>query len=99
MAVADVMIGNSSAGIIEAASFGTPVINVGNRQLLRERNLNVFDVEADVEQLKAALQSARNIGRFPEVNIYGDGKSSERIAHLLASAPLTQTLLEKICVY
>src|SRR5690606_38057240 len=44
MARADLMAGNSSAGIIEAASFGTPVLNVGPRQNLRERNANVVDV-------------------------------------------------------
>ena len=99
MAAADVMIGNSSSGIIEAASFGTPVINVGNRQRLRERNLNVFDVDADTEQLIAALKQARSVGKFPATNVYGDGKSAERITHLLASLPLDRSLLEKICAY
>ena len=38
------LVGNSSAGIIEAATFGCPVINIGDRQSGRERNANVIDV-------------------------------------------------------
>ncbi|WOK35108.1 UDP-N-acetylglucosamine 2-epimerase [Sphingomonas sp. C3-2] len=88
MAVADVMIGNSSAGIIEAASFGTPVINVGMRQNFRQRNANVIDVEANALNLDAALQDVVRKGRFPIANIYGDGMSNTRIADLLASVPI-----------
>ncbi len=41
---ASVLIGNSSAGIIEAASFALPVLNLGDRQKNRERNPNVLDL-------------------------------------------------------
>ncbi len=43
----DVMIGNSSSGIMEAASFALPVVNVGMRQQGRERARNILDVPAD----------------------------------------------------
>jgi GDP/UDP-N,N'-diacetylbacillosamine 2-epimerase (hydrolysing) len=99
MAIADVMIGNSSSGIIEAASFGTPVINVGNRQRLRERNHNVRDVDASEEQIGAALAQVRQSGRFAQRNLYGDGQSARRIAQLLAEIPLPTTLLDKACAY
>ena len=39
-----VLVGNSSSGIIEAATFGIPVVNIGDRQAGRERNGNVVDV-------------------------------------------------------
>ncbi|HDS09791.1 MAG TPA: UDP-N-acetylglucosamine 2-epimerase (hydrolyzing), partial [Firmicutes bacterium] len=42
-----VLIGNSSSGIIEAASFSTPVVNIGIRQFGRERNENVLDVKSE----------------------------------------------------
>jgi GDP/UDP-N,N'-diacetylbacillosamine 2-epimerase (hydrolysing) len=99
MAHADVMIGNSSAGIIEAASFGTPVVNVGSRQQLRERSENVIDVEADPGSLDAALAEVRTRGRLAGANVYGDGRAAERIADLLATLPVTRSVLEKCCAY
>jgi GDP/UDP-N,N'-diacetylbacillosamine 2-epimerase (hydrolysing) len=99
MAAADVMIGNSSAGIIEAATFGTPVINVGNRQRLRERNHNVRDAEATEPELTAALLAARQSGRFACDNLYGDGQTAGRLTELLAGLPLPLSLLDKACVY
>ncbi|MFC1768272.1 UDP-N-acetylglucosamine 2-epimerase [Nanoarchaeota archaeon] len=47
MSISSLMIGNSSAGIIEAPSFGLPVINIGSRQKNRERSINVTDVDFD----------------------------------------------------
>jgi GDP/UDP-N,N'-diacetylbacillosamine 2-epimerase (hydrolysing) len=99
MAAADVMIGNSSAGIIEAATFGTPVINVGSRQQLRERNENVLDVAACANAIAEALEKVCGRGRFSDQNIYGDGKSAERIAALLAALELNRSILDKACVY
>lgn len=88
MAAADVMVGNSSAGIIEAATFGTPVINVGPRQNKRERNANVLDAASSADDVSRALVTALERGRFPAGNVYGDGESDSRIAALLASTPL-----------
>lgn len=99
MAQADFMIGNSSAGIIEAATFGTPVVNVGGRQNLRERNRNVADVEIAAEALGAAIDRARAQGRHARENIYGDGHASERIVALLRSVPLGRSVLVKVNAY
>ena len=94
-----VLVGNSSAGIIEAASFGTPVVNVGDRQRLRQRNANVQDVPAQTPAILAALRQALEHGRWPCDNLYGDGHAGERIAHLLATLPITPAVLEKVNVY
>lgn len=99
LAHADVMIGNSSSGIIEAATFGTPVVNIGKRQMLRERNANIVDVEPDGSAIRAALAHSLKRGRFDGTNIYGDGATAPRIVNLLASIPLDQSVLEKYCVY
>ena len=99
MAHADVMIGNSSAGIIEAASVGTPVVNVGSRQRLRERSGNVIDADANPAELDRALAEARARGRLQTGNVYGDGRTAERIASLLATLPVSGSVLEKCCVY
>lgn len=94
-----VLAGNSSAGIIEAASFGTPVVNIGDRQRLRERNPNVSDVAPEAGAIEAALRSALGHGRWPCDNLWGDGRAGERIASLLATLPAGPHLLEKINVY
>ncbi len=99
MAACDFMIGNSSAGIIEAASFGTPVLNLGNRQRLRERNANVVDVPLDESQIIAAMDAALAGGRRLVSNIYGDGKTAQRITALLRHLPINAGLLSKTNAY
>jgi GDP/UDP-N,N'-diacetylbacillosamine 2-epimerase (hydrolysing) len=99
MAHADLMVGNSSAGIIEAASFGTPVLNVGPRQNLRERNANVLDVAADEAALADGVAQALAQGRSAPQNVYGDGRAGERITRLLATLPLEASLLMKVNGY
>ena len=99
MATADLMIGNSSSGIIEAASFGTPVVNVGWRQNLRERNANTFDTAADPAALEAAIRGQLAHGRYPAFNVYGDGQAGHRIAAVLAEKPLDGALMHKVNGY
>ncbi len=96
---AEVLVGNSSSGILEAASLGTPVVNVGSRQHLRQRNANTLDCEASAGAIAAALRQALAHGRWPVQNVYGDGRSGERIAQLLATVPLPRSLLDKANAY
>ncbi|XP_019635775.1 PREDICTED: bifunctional UDP-N-acetylglucosamine 2-epimerase/N-acetylmannosamine kinase-like isoform X1 [Branchiostoma belcheri] len=74
------LIGNSSAGIREAGAFGTPVINLGNRQIGREAGENVLHVrDADT---KGKILHAVNLQyqkQFPCSYIYGDGHAVQRI--------------------
>lgn len=99
MAAANVMIGNSSSGIIEAATFGTPVVNIGTRQYLRERNANVIDVDASETAIDEGVDRALALGHRPPANIYGDGQADVRIADLLASVPLDRHVLRKFNAY
>lgn len=96
---ATLMIGNSSAGIIEAPSFKTPAINVGTRQAGRIRAANVIDTEADPIAIGRAIkraQSAEFLASLRDLeNPYGDGQSAERIADILATTPITPQLLAK----
>ena len=96
---ADVLVGNSSSGIIEAATFGTPVVNVGDRQRLRERNANVTDVDTGQAAVTIALREALRHGRWPCDNVYGDDCAGERIVQLLCELPLDLAVLEKINTY
>lgn len=99
LAASDIMIGNSSSGIIEAATFGTPVINTGSRQNRRERNLNVVDTALDKDAIASAIKSVLSRGRFKEENIYGDGHSGERIVELLKTVSIDGSVLEKCNAY
>jgi GDP/UDP-N,N'-diacetylbacillosamine 2-epimerase (hydrolysing) len=99
MRQADVLVGNSSSGIIEAASVGLPVVNAGPRQNLRERNRNVVDVECRADLVAAAIGQALVQGRHDGSNVYGDGHAGERIAALLTSLPLNPDSRGKVNAY
>lgn len=99
LANADLLIGNSSSGIIEAASFGIPVINVGSRQEGRERSGNVLDVGHSSAELVTAITASLARGRQPLVNVYGDGHAGERIVEWLATLSLDPELLSKRNAY
>jgi UDP-N-acetylglucosamine 2-epimerase (non-hydrolysing)/GDP/UDP-N,N'-diacetylbacillosamine 2-epimerase (hydrolysing) len=96
---AQLLIGNSSSGIMEAASFAIPVVNVGLRQQGRERARNVLDAAANagaiLEQVARASSDdfRRTLGGME--NPYGDGHASERIVEVLVSVKLDETLLIK----
>jgi UDP-N-acetylglucosamine 2-epimerase len=94
---ADVLVGNSSSGIIEAATAGTASVNIGPRQEGRERSgRSVVDAEESVGSIRDALRQALRkrpiIGR---ATVYGDGQAGTRIANILASVPLDDTFRRK----
>jgi GDP/UDP-N,N'-diacetylbacillosamine 2-epimerase (hydrolysing) len=82
------LVGNSSSGIIEAATLGVPVVNIGDRQAGRERNGNVIDVGWDAAAIEQAVQRATSDRAFRRRltgrrNVYGDGRTSQRIVKTL----------------
>lgn len=91
--LADVVIGNSSSGILEAPAVGTPSINVGDRQSGRLRATSIIDCAVDQAEISAALSLVLE-GRFqPDPSIeppYGRGGASNRIANLLQSIDLNK---------
>jgi UDP-hydrolysing UDP-N-acetyl-D-glucosamine 2-epimerase len=99
MAWASAMVGNSSSGVIEAASFGLPVVDVGSRQRGRTAGGNVIRVEADEDAISLAIRRAldpsfRAVARTLE-NPYGDGRAAERIVDRLRAVDLGPKLLLK----
>ena len=96
---ASVLVGNSSAGIIEAATFGTPVVNVGDRQRLRQRNDNVRDVTTEAGPIESAIRYALQHGKWQATNKYGDGTAGSRIVKALLELPLDRSVLEKTNTY
>ncbi|HTA45056.1 MAG TPA: UDP-N-acetylglucosamine 2-epimerase [Bryobacteraceae bacterium] len=95
----DLLLGNSSSGIIESASMELPAVNVGMRQRGRERARNVLDAEPDVNSIvwrvNIALSETFRWSLRGMENPYGDGCASGRIVDVLASAPLGEQLLVK----
>ena len=96
---AAVMVGNSSSGIIEAPSFGLPVVNIGTRQEGRVRASNVIDVGHKRREIADAIRQAVSPG-FSEAleglsNPYGEGNAAPVIVDRLAEVSLGHRLLMK----
>ncbi len=77
------VMGNSSSGIVEAASFSKYVINLGIRQLGREHSTNVIHCNINKAEIFKAIQKIEKLPQLGGVNIYGDGKASNRILKVL----------------
>lgn len=99
LAQVSAMVGNSSSGIVEAASFKLPVVNVGSRQAGRIRPRNVVDVECGRHAIGEGIRQATS----PEfrdslvdlVNPYGDGHAAKRIVERLRTVSLDSRLIVK----
>jgi len=93
------LVGNSSSGIMETASFALPTVNVGLRQQGRERAQNVLDSAAQVEEILGAIELARTHEFRQSLlgmsNPYGEGFASETIVRVLTTVALDQELLMK----
>jgi UDP-hydrolysing UDP-N-acetyl-D-glucosamine 2-epimerase len=98
---AGVLVGNSSAALIEAAALRLPAVDVGRRQAGRERPNNVITADSESpDRLATALRAAAAIDRRAITHPYGDGRAGERIARLLAEVdPLARDLLRKRSTY
>ncbi len=101
---AAVWIGNSSSGIIESASFKTPVVNIGDRQKGRPQSGNVIDVDYKKGEIKEAIKKSlydedyrlrvSNIS-----NLWGDGRAAEKVVKVLESLEIGPKLLTKQITY
>jgi UDP-hydrolysing UDP-N-acetyl-D-glucosamine 2-epimerase len=99
MARATAMVGNSSSGVIEAAAFRLPVVNVGGRQEGRERSGNIIDVAPDQHAILAAIREALSPAMRESlstlVNIYDAGGASPIIRRVLETVEIGPSLLRK----
>lgn len=102
MKIAGCMVGNSSSGIIEAASFKLPVVNIGIRQKGRLRSGNVIDVDYGSSDIVQGIQLALSI-KFRDSlkklkNIYGNGEAAKIIVEQLKKIKINDRLIQK-CFY
>lgn len=98
------IVGNSSSGLLEAPTFKVPAINIGRRQNMRIRGINVIDVACDSDEIDKAIHKAMSV-EFRDylekncVNPYGDGKSSQKIVDILVNTKIDSHLLNKNLTY
>ena len=95
MKVVDLVIGNSSSGLLEAPSFNLPCVNLGNRQVGRMQSALTLQVNIDREAIIRSIDKAMAMERKEIENPYGDGKSAKRIVSILNNIKQPQNLLKK----
>lgn len=88
MRTADVMVGNSSSGMIEAPAVALPVVNVGDRQTGRLRAAAVIDVPVDPALIRTAIHTALDPSRRSALSkagrVFPEGPAAPRIVAALA---------------
>jgi len=77
------VVGNSSSGIIEAASFGKYVINIGDRQKGRDRGENIIDTPIDATAIKNKIEQIKEMPELNKKNIYGEGNTTDKIISII----------------
>jgi UDP-N-acetylglucosamine 2-epimerase (non-hydrolysing)/GDP/UDP-N,N'-diacetylbacillosamine 2-epimerase (hydrolysing) len=87
------LIGNSSSGIHETPTYKIPAVNIGNRQMGRERAENVIDVSNKKEDIKKGIEKAIYDDEFRAfvktiVNPYGIGNSADQIIDVMKNVSL-----------
>ena len=83
------VIGNSSSGIIEAASLGKYAINIGERQKGRDKGKNIIDTPIDSVIIKTNIEKIKDMPRLSTKNKYGTGNTADKIIKILKNVILT----------
>lgn len=96
---AQAIVGNSSAGLIEAAVMRVPCVNVGPRQNGRQKPASVIDCGYGHEQITRALNKAMKLDLRRMRHPYGNGRTGQAIADILARTSLTDIPLRKQNTY
>lgn len=91
------IIGNSSVAIRECSYLGVPAINIGDRQIGRERGRNVIDCDYDTKEIREAYKQIISSPRIEGECLYGNGAAGEEIARVIAS--LGDVPINKILSY
>ncbi len=85
----DMVVGNSSSGLIEVPSFKIPTINIGDRQRGRLKSKSVIDCEPTKDSILKAFEIAKSApfkkSLYTLENLYGTGNSSDKIITVLRS--------------
>ena len=99
----DLILGNSSSGIHEAATFKKPAVNIGTRQQGRYKGFNIIDVGYKPYQILKGIQKARTKNFLKRIknfqNPYGAGGSSKKIIKIIENLKLEKIKLQKQNTY
>jgi GDP/UDP-N,N'-diacetylbacillosamine 2-epimerase (hydrolysing) len=96
----DFLVGNSSSGIIESCTLQKPTLDIGSRQRMRETSQNVWHVSNCPDEISKTLDHLISTSNHPVwENVYGDGKSGERIVNILANLKIEKSVLNKLNTY
>ena len=91
------MVGNSSSGILESASFQLPTVDIGDRQKGRMSPINVIHCPCNQESIEQAIEYCLRKETRDKlqtyVNPYGDGNTADRITNILKKIDFTNDLL------
>jgi len=98
-----ILLGNSSSGIHEAASFKVPVINIGSRQSGRFKPTNVLNVNYSKKEIEKAIKKVMSQNFYKKIknikNPYGDGKSALKIIKIIKKLDLRNFDTQKKLTY
>ena len=94
------MVGNSSSGIVEAASLKVGVVDIGNRQKFRETPTNVIRANFNEQEIQRSVKKVLYDKNFQKSvknakSPYGSGKASKKIVKLLKNIKINNNLLKK----
>jgi UDP-hydrolysing UDP-N-acetyl-D-glucosamine 2-epimerase len=78
------LVGNSSVGIRECSYLGQPSLNIGDRQMHRERAENVIDVACHEEDIREGIETQLASGGYQRSTLYGDGTAGEQICEFIS---------------
>jgi len=97
--IAAAIVGNSSSGILEAPTFGTPCVNIGRRQRGRLQSSHVINVDHHRDAIAGAIRTALSPAFVAQArrarNPYGNGGAAERIVKILKDTVVDERLLNK----
>jgi UDP-hydrolysing UDP-N-acetyl-D-glucosamine 2-epimerase len=95
----DLVVGNSSSGVIEAPAFGVPTVNIGPRQEGRLRAASVIDSAEDADAIAAAIERAMSPRFRAELegmaSPYGEGDTARRVVEVLLAVEIGEGLVMK----
>ena len=100
---ANLLIGNSSGGLIESPIFKLAVVNIGKRNKGRETAENVIHTPHNYDGILRSVKRGLS-AEFKRIcqdvkNPYGDGRASDRIVKILGELEINRKLLIKRLTY
>jgi len=100
---ASALVGNSSSGVVESATYRLPVVNIGTRQFGRERARNVIDVDYDSKAIQDAITKATSKSFKDSIsdvtNPYESKDSGKVVIDVLRTIPIDNRLIQKKTMY